>query len=61
MTKYLSTKQVAERLGVHLNTVWRYILSGKLKAHKMGGDESGRHWRIKEGDLETFINGLERA
>ena len=62
MNKVLSTKQVAKTLGVHLNTVWKFLASGELKGHKLGGnDKSKRHWRIWEKDLEAFINGAELA
>lgn len=56
LLKILTTHQVAEQLGVSLTTVYSYIYSGMLKAHKLGGQTSRRHWRIKESDLETFIN-----
>ena len=60
MNKVFNTKQVAEVLGVHLNTVWKFLASGELKGHKLGGnDKSKRHWRIWEKDLEAFINGAE--
>lgn len=56
MNKLLTTRQVREILGVQLNTVYEYIASGKLKAHKLGGNgESKRHWRIKPEDLEDFV------
>lgn len=63
MKKLLTTKQVTEILGVReLETVYRYIHEGKLKAHKIGGNgKSKRHWRIKEQDLEAFINGRGEA
>lgn len=58
MNKLLNTKQVCKILGVQLNAVYGFILSGKLKAHKLGGNgNSKRHWRIREQDLESFING----
>ncbi len=58
MEKLLSTRKVAERLGVHINTVWNLIKGGKLKARKIGGNgKSRRHWRIKEVDLNDFISG----
>jgi len=58
MEKLLTAKQVAERLSVHINTVWTYLLTGKLKGFKLSGStKSQSHWRIKETDLESFING----
>ena len=58
--KILTTHQVAEQLGVSLTTVYSYIYEDKLKAYKMGGYSKRRHWRIKESDLELFINGDAR-
>ena len=59
MDRLLNTKQVARILGVRkLETVYGYIASGQLKAHKLGGNsKSKRHWRIKPKDLEAFVEG----
>ena len=57
MDELLTTRDVAEKLKVHINTVLVYILSGKLKAFKLGGSGGSRKiWRIKEVDLDNFIN-----
>ena len=60
MQKLLTTRQVAKVLGVsELETVYSYIREGKLKAYKIGGSgKSKRHWRIRETDLEAFVNGV---
>lgn len=61
MEKLLTTRQVADILQVaKLDTVYRYIASGKLKARKLGGYCKKRHWRIKLEDLEAFVNGNNR-
>lgn len=58
MDKLLTTREAAKSLKVHINTIWVYILSGKLKATKLGGNsKTKKPWRIKESDLEDFING----
>jgi excisionase family DNA binding protein len=57
MEGILSVNQVAKKLGVSPGAVYRYIRSGKLKAFKLGGKETRRHWRIKEIDLHEFIGG----
>ena len=49
--KYLSIKQVAERLGVNKKTVRRWVLSKQLKACR-----AGIQWRITEEDLQLFLN-----
>ena len=58
MNKLFTTSQVAEILGIKkLNTIYRWIKDGRLKATKLGGNgKSKRPWRIKQGDLEAFIN-----
>jgi len=56
--KYLSSQEACEYLGIkELGTLYSYIREGKLKAHKLGGDNSKRHWRIKLSDLDAFISG----
>lgn len=45
-----STKEVAEKFKVTYLTVFRWIKSGKLKAFKVG-----KQYRVKQEDLETFI------
>lgn len=58
--KLLTTRQTAEILGIHINTVHEYIKAKKLKAHKLGGNgKSKRHWRIRIEDLEAFVNGSD--
>ena len=58
-TKYLNTIQACEYLGLkEVNTLYEYIKTGKLRAHKLGGNgKSKRHWRIKQEDLDTFASG----
>jgi excisionase family DNA binding protein len=47
--KFLTLKEVQERLRVSERSVFRYIHSGRLKATKVG------YWRVSEKDLEEFI------
>jgi len=51
MSKLLTPQQVAKRLGVCRESVWRYIRKGKLKAIKL----SARNFRIEEKDLKRFL------
>jgi len=51
LEKLLTPAQVAERLQVTERTVYRWIDAKELKATKLG-----RVWRIKEEDLEAFLN-----
>ena len=47
--KFLTIEEVAKILRVSTRSVNRYIVSGKLKASKIGW------WRIKQSDLNTFL------
>ncbi len=51
MDRLLSTKQVADRLGVDTKTVLRYLRQGKLK-----GARIGRDYRIAEGAVATLLS-----
>lgn len=55
MEKYYSTEDVAEILGFKEKTVREWLRTGKLKGKKVG-----RLWRVKESDLEKFINSKEK-
>ena len=48
--RWLSTKEGAERLGVTLRSLYRFIDEGGLVAYKFG-----RVIRLQEGDVEAFI------
>ena len=48
--KFLTTDQVAQMLQVHPFTILKFIKQGKLKGIKLG-----RVYRIKESDMQEFI------
>jgi excisionase family DNA binding protein len=50
----LSAREVADYLGVHLNTVHRMILAGHLPGYKVERD-----WRVRPSDLSAYL--AERA
>jgi len=50
MDGYLSTRDVAQRYGVTVQTVLLWIKAGRLKHIKL----TPRNYRIKESDLEAF-------
>jgi excisionase family DNA binding protein len=52
---YYTLPEVAERLKVSRRTVYRWVQSGELSAHKLGPDKPGVEWRIGEHDLEEFL------
>lgn len=43
--------EVATILKITERTVYNYIKAGSLKAAKIG-----KHWRVKDSDLKTFVN-----
>lgn len=45
----LTIEEAAERLGLHYMTVYRYIRTGRLPAHRRGG-----RWLIREGDVSRL-------
>lgn len=47
----LGTSQVAERLGVSVATVKRWLKDGKIPSAKFGRD-----YKVTEEDLQNFIN-----
>lgn len=57
--KLLTVEQVAEYLGVHRDTVYAMVRSGRLKAFQLGGRKAS--WRVAEGDLRAFIDGRRAA
>lgn len=49
MEKLITPTEIAERYGVALSTVWRWLREKKLPAIRVG-----KHYRITESDLATF-------
>lgn len=46
----LTVEQVAEKLCITRQTIWKYIRDGRLPATSFG-----KYYRIKKADLEQFI------
>src|SRR3954465_10582538 len=53
---YLSTEEVAKLLSVHINTVSRWIKSGKLPSTKIG-----REYRIPRSAIENRVNRVSQG
>lgn len=49
-TRWLSTAEASERLGVTLRTLYRLVDEGRVPAYKIG-----RVIRVKEADVEAYI------
>src|SRR6266699_5757563 len=56
MPSYLTTSDVATRLGVSLDTVRRWLRSGELKGAPFG--RAG--YRIDDADFQTFLHQRRR-
>jgi len=50
MNGILTVRQIAEKLQVNTETVYRWLRDGKLAGYK-----ANRLWRIGEVDLGTFL------
>jgi excisionase family DNA binding protein len=49
--QFYTAKDLADRLGVNIMTIYRYIKSGRLKAFKFG-----KEFRISFKEFEAFLN-----
>lgn len=56
---YLSVREVAGRLGVHVQTVYAWIGRGELRALNLSSGSQRPRWRVDERELERFIRSLE--
>lgn len=54
--RWMSTKEAAERLGITLRSLYRFIDEGALAAYKFG-----RVIRLKEHDVDAFIEACRIA
>jgi excisionase family DNA binding protein len=53
MREVYTVRDVAQRLHLTPETVRDYLQEGKLKGFKVG-----KQWRVREQDLEVFIEAL---
>lgn len=49
--KFLTTQQVADRLGLHRKTVQKMCTARKITCYSIGNG-----WKIREKDLDAWIN-----
>jgi len=50
--RWLKVEEVAERLGVHAESVRRWLRDGRMRGHiisRRGG------WRVRESEIERFL------
>lgn len=50
LSKYVTTKQAAEMLGVITTSVNHLLMDGKLKGHKFG-----KSWMVYVPSIETYL------
>lgn len=48
---FYTAKELAEKLGLNIMTIYRYIDAKKLKAYKIG-----KEYRIDKTEFEAFLN-----
>lgn len=48
--EFYTAQDLATKLGVNIMTIYRYIKSGRLKAHKIG-----KEFRIARDEFERFL------
>lgn len=51
----LTPEQVAERLQLSVYTVLEYLRKGHPRGRKLRGVKLGKQWRVREVDLQAFI------
>jgi excisionase family DNA binding protein len=52
-TQYYMAEEIAAKLRVDKETIYRHLKSGKLKGNKVGGTL----WRVSQEDLDRYIKG----
>lgn len=48
--EFYTAKELAEKLGLNIMTIYRYIDAKKLKAYKIG-----KEYRIDKAEFEAFL------
>lgn len=51
----LSPREVAEELKLHINTVYKIISDGQLKAYNLSSGDRKTYYRIRRVDLENYL------
>ena len=51
----LSPKEVAEELKLHINSVYRIIGDGQLKAYNLSSGSRKTFYRVRRVDLENYL------
>ena len=51
----LSPKKIAEELGMHINTIYKIIGAGQLKAYNLSLGSRKTYYRVRRVDLENYL------
>ena len=51
---FYTARDLADKLGVNIMTIYRYIEAKKLRAYKIG-----KEFRIDRGEFEKFLNSVK--
>ena len=52
----LSPKEVGEMLKLHINTVYRIIGNGQLRAYNLSSGRDKTYYRIRREDLDDYLS-----
>ena len=52
--EFYTAQELADKLRVNIMTIYRYIKSGKLRAHKIG-----KEFRIDKKEFSRFLRNAE--
>ena len=52
--EFYTAQDLAEKLGVNIMTIYRYIKAGKLKAYKIG-----KEFRIEKEEFNAFLERVK--
>jgi excisionase family DNA binding protein len=54
---WLTPRSVSRELGVNLNSVYRWIATGELRAYDLSTGETGKaYYRVRRRDLEDWLS-----
>jgi putative resolvase len=51
--EFYRAEDLAEKLGVNVMTIYRYIKAGKIKAYKIG-----KEFRIDKDEFQSFLDSV---
>lgn len=52
--EFYTAKDLAEKLGMNIMTIYRYIKAGKFKAYKIG-----KEFRIEKSEFNKFLDKVK--